>query len=201
MRPLPVIPAATWAALAWAALAPAVAAQAVAGGSDTVDVQGAVTPVCLLGSADPSSVAFGGLADTVGIRVGRLTGMTERQILLPGSFCNYAGTRLTVTAQAMVADGGPPPPGFAKAVNFTAGVAGWAGADAEATTTAAADGSAGAATGQSGVQGAPKSADLTLTLSNFSAPGDAPLAAGAYAGWVTVTLGPDLAFAGPGAPL
>jgi hypothetical protein len=95
----------------------------------------------------------------------------------------------------LTADNLTPPPGFARVVNFTAGVSGWAGAAAQVTTTAAADGSSPTASGQGGVQGAPRVADLTLTLSNFSAPADAPLAGGGYSGWVTITLGPDLAAA------
>jgi hypothetical protein len=176
----------------WAAQGACASAQVANGGADTVAVQGAVTPVCLIGSPDPGGVAFGGLIDTVGLRVGRLSTLTSQQVQLPGSFCNYAGTRLTVAAHAMVADSGPPPAGFARAVNFTAAVSGWTGADAQVTTAAAADGSAPTATGLGGVQPAPRSADLLLTLSNFNAPADAPLAGGGYSGWIMITLGPDL---------
>jgi hypothetical protein len=180
--------------ITWTAQGTCASAQVASGGENTVEVQGAVTPVCLLGSADRSDVAFGGLIDTVGVRVGRLSTLDTQQIQLPGSFCNYAGTRLTVAAHAMIADGGgAPPPGFARAVNFTAAVSGWTGADAQVTTTAGADGSTPTATGLGGVQPAPRSADLVLTLSDFSAPADAPLAAGGYSGWITITLGPDLA--------
>jgi hypothetical protein len=133
------------------------------------------------------------MAVTSGARVGKLGAIADHSVSLPATFCNYGGTQLTVGATALLETGDEsvPPSGFSKAVNFTANVSGWTTAAASVTTTAAADGSNAVTNGNGPEQASPNSANLTLTLTNFSAPNDAQLVAGAYAGLVTITVGPD----------
>jgi hypothetical protein len=115
----------------------------------------------------------------------------SEQVNLPGSFCNFAGTSLSISAQAMLAEStAPVPTGFARAVNFTSTVTNWADPDSVVTTSATASGATPSADGSGGVQPLPRIADLPLTLSNFTAPGDFLLVAGNYSGTVVITLGP-----------
>lgn len=157
----------------------------------TVTVDGNVSNLCMLGSPDPASIDLGQLAVTSGDQAGHLQAITDKAISLPGSFCNYAGTALKVEASALLAsDVMSVQSGYSRAVNFTATVSDWASPDAAATTAASEDGSNATTTDEGGTQTSPKLADLTLTLSNFSAPGNDFLVAGSYAGSVTITLGP-----------
>jgi hypothetical protein len=175
---------------ALAALAGPAFAQDVS--NQSVPMSGSVARLCVLGAPTPSAVDLGQLANTSGQRVGRLTTVSDRSVTLPASFCNYAGSRLTVTSSALLAaDTSTVQGGFARAVNYTATVSNWAPVNAVATTSAAANGAGPSASASGGDQAAPRLADLQLTLSNFTAPADSLLVAGGYAGSVTVTLGPQ----------
>lgn len=174
----------------------ATAAGAQSAESDTqdVDVHGNVADLCILGTPNPPSIDVGQMAVTSGARTGRIdTGIPDQIVQLPASFCNYAGTRISISATAMTnQDVASTPANFTRAVNFTASVAGWTGTPAEVTTSALADGSSATANAAGGTQPAPQSVDLVLTLSDFSTPGDPFMSAGDYLGAVTITLGPDL---------
>lgn len=171
-------------------------AMALAANSDskTVGVAGNVANLCVLGAPTPAAVDVGQMAATSGARVGKITTIAGQNVTLPGSFCNFAGTHLTVSATALVAaDGSAVQAGFARAVNYTATVNNWAGTAAAVTTTATAAGGTPTASGTGGNQAAPKLSDLGLVLSAFTAPSDNLLVAGGYSGSVTITLGPSVA--------
>lgn len=176
---------------ALATLAP-VLAHAADSDQKTVGVVGNVAKLCVLGEPSPASVDLGQMVATSGARVGKITTIADQDVSLPGSFCNYAGTQLTVQASALVAaDASPVQPGFARAVNFTAAVSNWTGTPASVTTAATAGGATPSATGVGSTQTAPKLANLDLALSAFTVPSDALLVAGGYTGSVTITLGPS----------
>ena len=158
---------------------------------EAVAVNGSVAGLCVLGTPSRNAVDLGQLIAVSGARVGRMAALGSQQVTLPGSFCNFAGTALTVSAQAMLAaDTNPVQPGFARAVNFTSTVGNWSTQDATVATAATAGGATPNAQAAGGTHPAPRIADLTLTLSGFSAPSDLLLVAGAYSGSVTITLGP-----------
>lgn len=173
-------------------LAP-VAATAQVRDRDTgsVSIDGRVAPICILGDPAPALVDLGQLAATSGMRIGRLAVLAPRTVTLPASFCNFAGSAVRLDATALLgADTSSPQPGFARAVNYTATASGWASGNAEVSTNALRDGSANAASGTGATQPLPKIADIGVTLSNFSVPGDLLLVAGNYSGTVIITLGP-----------
>ena len=158
---------------------------------DTVAVSGSVSGICVLGTPSRSAVDLGQLIALSGPRVGRAAAIGNQQVTLAGSFCNFAGTTLSVSAQALVAaDANAVQPGFARAVNFTSSVSNWATQDAAVTTSATAGGATPTSQAAGGTHPAPRIADLTLTLSGFSVPSDLLLVAGGYSGHVTITLGP-----------
>jgi hypothetical protein len=158
-----------------------------------VSIEGNVASLCVLGAPSQSSIDLGSLAATSGTRVGKLATLTTQQVTLPGSFCNFAGTALTVSADALVAaDDSATQDGFARAVNYTSTVSNWATSAATVTTTATAAGATPSAQASGGTQSAPKLTDLTLSLSSFSVPSDRLLVAGGYTGSVTITLGPSV---------
>lgn len=178
-------------ALAAALLATPLAATAQGNLEGRVGVDGLVAGRCVLGPPSQPSVALGTLIETSGPRAGRLTPIAARSISFPGSYCNFANTRITVSANAMLAsDATAPLPGFARAVNFTSTVSNWATADAAATTAATAAGSSPLASSAGGTQPLPKISDVNLILNNFAVPSDLLLVTGSYAGNVTITLGP-----------
>jgi hypothetical protein len=158
---------------------------------ENVQIGGQVAPLCILGTPSQSTVNLGQLVDTSGPRVGKLTTISNRVITMPGSFCNYANSAITVDATALrAADTATPQPGFARAVNFNAAVSGWAPTNASATTAASVAGANPTASNIGGTQPTPKLNDVTLTLSAYAVPSDLLLVAGAYTGVVVVTLGP-----------
>jgi hypothetical protein len=158
---------------------------------ETVQIGGQVAPLCILGTPSQAMVDLGQLIDTSGPRVGKLTTISNRTITMPGSFCNYANSAITVDATALVAaDMSTPQAGFARAVNFNAAASGWATPDASATTAASAAGASPTASNTGGTQPTPRLNDVTLTLSAFSVPSDLLLVAGGYTGQVVITLGP-----------
>ncbi len=168
------------------------AASSASAADGNVPINGTVARLCVLGAPNPAAVDVGIMIATSGLRLGRSANLPSQAIGLPVSFCNYAGTRLTVTANALLAsDPAAPVSGFARTMNFTATANGWAATPAIATSAASPDGSNPAATGSGGVQSEPKVADLNLVLSNFTVPGDSFLVAGNYAGSVVITLGPS----------
>lgn len=156
-----------------------------------VTVGGTVAQLCILGTPSRSNVDVGQMAATSGSRVGRIATITEQTVTLPASFCNFAGSAITVTATALVStDASPVQPGFAKAVNYTAAATNWSTTATSATTASNAAGSVPTATSVGATQALPKTADVTVTLSSFTAPSDLLLTAGTYNGLVVVTLGP-----------
>lgn len=178
-------------ALAAALLATPFAASAQGSLEGRVGVDGLVAGRCVLGPPSQPSVALGTLIDTSGPRTGRLTAIAARSITFPGSYCNFANTRITVSANALLAaDTTAPLAGFARAVNFTSTVSNWAASDAAATTAASAAGASPGSAGSGGTQPLPKIADVNLVLNNFAVPSDLLLVTGSYAGNVTITLGP-----------
>lgn len=156
-----------------------------------VGIDGRVAPICILGDPSPAVVDLGILAATSGPRIGKIAVLPSRTVNLPASFCNFAGSVVTIRAGALLAaDASSPQPGFARAVNYTATAAGWASGNAAVTTSALRDGTSPSAAGTGATQPLPKIADIGVTLSSFTAPGDLILVAGNYSGVVTVTLGP-----------
>lgn len=89
-------------------------------------------------------------------------------------------------------DATAPPGGFARVVNYTATASNWAAGDASAVAAALAGGAPQSKTGTGAAQVAPQLADIAVTLSAFTVPGDAILVSGTYTGSVTVTLVPAL---------
>ena len=173
------------------ALAQPLAAQVAEADSGDVSVNGSVAPLCVLGSPNPNVVDLGQLIDTSGTRIGRITALPNRQVSLAGSFCNFAGSMITVEVEALVlSDNVALQPGFARAVNYTASVGNWAATATQATSAASADGGTPGQTGSGVVQALPRLADISVTLSNFTAPADSLLVAGPYQGAVVITLGP-----------
>jgi hypothetical protein len=157
----------------------------------TVAVEGQVRPVCILGNPNPALVNLGQLSASSGPRTGRIAVIAPRTVTLPASYCNFAGSVVTVQATALTSsDTSAPQPGFSRAVNYTATATNWANGGSTATSAALRDGSTATASGTGATQPLPKVADITLTLSSFTAPGDLILVAGNYSGTVVVTLGP-----------
>ena len=159
-----------------------------------VAVDGTVAGLCILGPPSRPSIDLGTLVALSGSRAGRIRVIGAQQISLPGSFCNFAGTALTVSASAMRTQAiVNVEPGFSRAINYTSTVANWAAQHAAATTGATAQGQSASSAGTGGTQPLPKVADLEVTLSGFLTPGDALLVADDYEGTVTITLGPSVA--------
>ena len=167
-------------------------AHAQASDSGTVDITAQVAGLCVLGPPSRAAIPLGQLVNTSGPRVGRIVAVPAQEISLPGSFCNFGGTTLTVSATALLnANDQPVQSGFARAVNLTATASNWATQNASATTAATASGASPTPPPASGgIQPTAKLSDVALTLSNFTVPSDLLLVAGAYSGSVTITLGP-----------
>jgi hypothetical protein len=179
-------------ALPMLAFAGAAVAQTTDTATADVTVGGNVARLCVLGQPSPPTIDVGQMAETSGTRVGRIRTITTQVVTLPASFCNFAGSAVSVSATALVVnDNLAVQPGFARAVNFTASASNWAGSPTNVTTAASASGATPSATSTGASQPLPKIADVRLELTNFSAPGDLLLVAGTYSGLVTVTLGPD----------
>lgn len=171
-------------------MAPSAMAQDSASGK--VTVTGQVAKLCVLGAPSDAVIDLGQMADTSGARVGKRATIANKSVSLPGSFCNFANSVVTVNATALTAnDATAAQPGFARAVNFVATASNWASTNAVATTAADRQGAGAAAAGSGSVQSLPKLADIGLTLSNYDVPGDLLLVSGGYTGSVTVTLAPE----------
>lgn len=168
------------------------AAKAQDSDTATVTVTGDVAKLCVLGTPSNAVIDLGPMAETSGARVGKRATIANKSVTLPGSFCNFANSVVTINATALTADDATAAqPGFARAMNFIATASNWASTNAVATTTADRQGAGAAAMGTGSVQGLPKLADITLTLSGYDVPGDLLLVAGGYTGSVTVTLAPE----------
>lgn len=182
-------------AIAVAALPATAMAQSTQTG--TVAVDGQVAPVCILGNPNPALVDLGQLSAGSGPRTGRIAVLPSHTVILPASYCNFAGSVVTVSATALTSsDTTAPQPGFARAVNYTATATGWATGGSSATSAALRDGTSATASGTGATQPLPRIADISLTLSSFTAPGDLILVAGNYSGTVVVTLGPAAILSG-----
>ena len=159
--------------------------------TETVPVTGTVARVCVLGTPSESSINLGSLINVSGTRVGRLAVIAPRAVTLPNSFCNFAGSALTVSATALVAaDASPIQTGFARAVNYAANTSGWTGTATTATTAATDAGTSPTTVVTGATQPTPRLTDLTLTLNGYSVPSDRLLVSGAYSGQVVITLAP-----------
>lgn len=182
-----------WYALILAALPAPAFAQTAGTGTGNVAISGRVAPVCILGAPSQTTIDLGQLAAGSGARAGRIATIAPQGVTLPGSFCNFAGSTVTLAASALVsADATTPPTGFARAVNYTATASNWATGNASATTAALANGAAPPSSGTGATQTTPRLADIAVALSAFAVPGDAILISGTYSGSVTITLGPAL---------
>lgn len=167
------------------------AALAQSGATGTVGIDARVTPVCILGDPNPALVNLGQISASSGPRTGKIDTIAPRTVTLPASFCNFAGSVVRVTTTALTSsDTTSPQTGFTRAVNYTATASGWATGTATATSNALRDGTSPSATGTGATQPLPKIADISVTLSGFTTPGDLILVAGNYSGTVVVTLGP-----------
>jgi hypothetical protein len=163
------------------------------GDSDEGEVQvvGSVAPICVLGEPSESVIDLGTLINLSGPRIGRTAAIAPREVTMPGSFCNYANTMISISASAMTEQtGAPVNTGFSRAVNYRIVVRPWANIEADLLTSAAADGSGPDGSATSSTQPLPQVSDLRMELSGFTAPSDALLVAGEYSGLITVTLGP-----------
>ena len=159
--------------------------------TETVPITGTVARICVLGTPSQTNIDLGGLINVSGPRVGRLAVITPRSVNLPGSFCNFAGSALTVSATALVAaDASALQTGFARAVNYTATTTGWTTPGTAAATAATEAGASPTTASTGATQPAPRLADLTLTLASYAVPSDRLLVAGAYSGQVVITLAP-----------
>src|SRR4051812_26828908 len=182
--------------LAAAMLLSASAGAAGAQARDTGDVAvgGNVAGMCKLGPPSRASIDVGQMSATSGPRVGRIATLPEQIVTLPGSYCNFGGTKVTLRAEAMVQpDASTLPAGFARAVNYTSTVTTWAAAPPQVTPAASSSGDSPIAEGSGGTEPAARLTDLILALSAFTVPSDALLIAGTYQGQVTITLGPAAA--------
>lgn len=163
------------------------------GGIGDVAVAGSVAPVCILGEPSQTVLDLGLLIETAGARVGRLDDVGDRSVVLPGSFCNFAGSIATIEASGLVeasGNGTAIANGFSRVVNYAASASTWGGNAATTTTSGAADGSGATTTGTSAVQPLPRITDIVVDLGDWTVPGDALLVAGNYSGVVRITLGP-----------
>lgn len=175
-------------AAGWAGAA---SAQASNTDSGNVAVDGSVAPICILGEPSRQMINLGQMTETSGSRIGKIAPLPVQSVTLPNSFCNFAGSEITMTTTALVQnDATTLRPGFARAVNFTASATNWAASPSSATSAAGADGSNPSTTNGGATQPLPKIADLTAELSGFSVPSDSMLISGDYQGTVIITLGP-----------
>lgn len=162
-------------------------------GSDRGDVgvDGNVAPLCILGAPSPAVVDLGQLVNTSGQRIGRIATIADRQITLAGSFCNFAGSTMSVEVSALQPTQSIALPyGFAQAVNYSVSAGNWAASPTTATSAAAADGTMPTRSASGAVQTLPRIADIAVTLTGFAVPADSLLVSGTYQGAVVITLGP-----------
>lgn len=177
--------AATTLALAASLAGTSARAQDPARGNVGLDAQ--VSRVCMLGEPNPAGLALGQISEASGARVGRLAAIAAQTIQLPGTFCNYGGAALAISASPLAVTSGVAQAGFTGAVNYTCSISAW-GATAATVRTSATN---AAGDGVRSTSAAPKATDLTLVVSDFAAATDDLLQPGTYLALVTITLGPD----------
>ncbi|TCS13147.1 hypothetical protein [Caulobacter sp. BK020] len=177
--------AATTLALAASLAGTSARAQDPARGNVGLDAQ--VSRVCMLGEPNPAGLALGQISEASGARVGRLAPIAAQTIQLPGTFCNYGGAALAISASPLAVTSGVAQAGFTGAVNYTCSIGAW-GATAATVRTSATN---AAGDGVRSTSAAPKATDLTLVVSDFATAADDLLQPGTYLALVTITLGPD----------
>ena len=177
--------AATALALAGLVGATDVRAQDVARGGVSLGAE--VGRLCVLGAPSPAGVALGQISASSGAGLGRLAAIPAQTVQLPGSFCNYAGAALAITASPLAVTSGVAQAGFTGSVNYTCTISAWGAAAATVRTSA----QSATGTGASSTNTVPKETDLTLVMSDFASQTDDLLQPGAYLALVTITLGPD----------
>jgi hypothetical protein len=166
-------------------------AQEAASDSGEVAVNGVVAPLCILGAPSPAVVDLGQLVNTSGPRVGRIAAIADRQVSLANSFCNFAGSAVSVEVTALqLTQNVALQSGFAQVVNYSASVGNWAASPTTARSAASASGATPTQTSSGAVQNLPRIADISVTLSDFVVPADSLLVSGTYQGAVVITLGP-----------
>lgn len=166
-------------------------AQEAASDSGDVAVNGVVAPLCILGAPSPAIVDLGQLVNTSGQRIGRVAALGDRQVSLANSFCNFAGSAVSVEVTALqLAQNVALQSGFAQVVNYSVSAGNWAASPSTARSAASANGATPTQTSSGAVQNLPRIADISVTLSDFAVPADSLLVAGTYQGAVVITLGP-----------
>lgn len=166
-------------------------AQEAASDSGDVAVNGRVAPLCILGAPSPAVVDLGQLVNTSGQRIGRIASIADRQVSLANSFCNFAGSTVSIEVSALqLTQSVALQSGFAQAVNYSVSTANWAASPTTARSAATANGATPTQTSTGAVQNLPRVADISVTLSDFAVPADSLLVAGTYQGAVVITLGP-----------
>lgn len=162
---------------------------AFGGTSDTttITLTGKADPVCHVGS--PSDIALN-VGMLVNLSDGTLAPITSQPVKIEGSWCN-TGSKIGILATPLVAQGAPPPPpGWTKAVNYTATATGWGSATPSFTTTADSSGGGSGTTPVQQTVGDPTAATITVNVSGFATPsaGDRLVANSNYSGQISVTL-------------
>lgn len=170
-------------------------AQETAADSGDVGVNGLVAPLCILGAPSPAVVDLGQLVNTSGQRIGRIANISDRQVSLANSFCNFAGSTVSVEVTALqLTQTGTVQGGFSQAVNYSVSAGNWASSPTTARSAASASGASPTQNSAGAVQSLPRVADISVVLSDFTVPADSPLVAGTYQGAVVITLGPAASF-------
>lgn len=151
-----------------------------------IPVTGEVSAFCSLSAVNGGQESF-----DLGVLVDTSTGLLASDLAaepktLGASFCN-ARSNITVSASPLTAQTftSTPPAGFSRTVDYVAQAAGWTPTPARFDTAASANAAA------SQLQASPLSADIVVSLSDFSTRGGALRLAGddVYQGSVSVTLG------------
>ncbi len=166
-------------------------AQEAAPDSGDVAVNGNVAPLCILGAPSPAVVDLGQLVNSSGQRIGRIAAIAERQVSLANSFCNFAGSAMSVEVSALqLTQNVTLQGGFAQAVNYSVSAGNWAASPTTARSSATATGATPTQSSTGAIQTLPRMADIAVTLSDFAVPADSLLVSGTYQGAVVITLGP-----------
>ncbi|MBI1684317.1 hypothetical protein [Caulobacter hibisci] len=180
-------------AVALGALAAATGAYAQDPVQGTVGMDAQVAQVCVLGTPTPGALALGQISEASGTRVGRLATIASQSIQLPGTFCNYAGAALAITASPLAVTT-TTQAGFVGSVDYTCTISAWGATSATVRTSA----TNASGVGSPSTNAAPQETDLTLVVSDFATASDDLLQPGAYLALVTITLGPDAGLAASG---
>lgn len=162
----------------------------------TFSLDGNSPKACVLKSADEATLNVGDMVDPT---TGELTrtlasNASDQSTTIENSWCNTAST-ITVLATPMVAQDfiGLPPPGFTKAINYTATVSGWATANAVFITNGDVTGFQHSNTPGSQTLTTPNTSTITVAIGDLATPGagDFLVADKNYSGNITLTLTPN----------